>query len=30
MEQGIGEHFDFDLLGGDNTENYMDPDMEKE
>mgnify|MGYP001633154591 FL=1 len=29
MIQGLGQQFDFDLLGGDNTQNYMDPDMEK-
>lgn len=28
--QGLGEQFDFDLLGGDNTVNYMEPDLEKE
>jgi ornithine cyclodeaminase/alanine dehydrogenase len=28
--QGLGQQFDFDLLGGDNTINYMEPDLEKE
>ena len=30
MIQGLGQQFDFDLLGGDNTINYMEPDLEKQ